>query len=258
MIVERKPAKFPAGPFAAPPLALILHSSRSGRAPGEEQPSTRTYREYSGTVAWCQSPNNGGIGWHCTAGETATGEPIYAVHLPPDQWAWHVRELSSTHLGIEFSQPTVNDPISDAQVAACAHWLTFEVFPRWPHLSRATLEMPAHSETAPGKRDGKSDPYPAGDVRLDNLRKRLRAQLGSMTQPPPPESSDAAMELVYAANAARLGSKRFAGHLSRDFYAGPVLVCDGGVVTPTGLLDYGRIIDDWVGLNETAGTLRRY
>lgn len=257
MIVERKPARFPAGTFIAKPVALILHSSRSGRAPGDEQPSARAYREYSGTVAWCQSANNGGIGWHVTVGETASGEPIYCVHLA-DQWAWHCRELSSTHLGIEFSQPTVNDAISDAQVAAAAHWLTFEVFPRWPHLSRATLDLPAHSETAPGKRDGKSDPFPAGDGRLENLRQRLRAQLGSMTQPPPPESSDAAMERVYQANAVTLGAQRFAGYLSRDFYAGPVLVCDGGVVTPTGLLDYGRLIDDWVGLNETAGTLRRY
>ena len=259
IVPDMRPAQFPQGAFPAAPIGLLLHSSRSGRAPTTELPSARVYREYSGTVAWCQSPSNGGIGWHVTVGEMVDGSPIYAIHLPPDQWAYHVRELSSQYLGLEFSQPTVDEPISNAQVQAAAHWIVSRVFPRWPFLTLKTLLLPGHSETVPGKRDGKTDPYPAGDPHLDDLRRRLRSAIGSLQQPEPPASTpDALMEAVYHAHASTLGAKRFAGELRRDYYTGPVLVCDGGIVTPSGLLDSGRVTDDWTSLNEAAGTLSRY
>lgn len=74
----------------------------------------------------------------------------------------------------------------------------------------------------------------------------------------PPTNDDTRMEAAYQADAARLGTQLFAGQLTRDYYTGPVLVCERGVITPTGQTISGNIVDDWVGLNETAGTLTRY
>jgi N-acetyl-anhydromuramyl-L-alanine amidase AmpD len=73
-----------------------------------------------------------------------------------------------------------------------------------------------------------------------------------------PNSANQAMEAIYQANAASLGPKLFAGFLSRDYYTGAVLVCARGVVTPAGLLDQARIVDDWSTHNTEHSTLLVY
>ena len=48
------------------------------------------------------------------------------------------------------------------------------------------------------------------------------------------------------------------GRLDRDYYRGPVLVCQRGIVTPDGTDLMGNAIDDFLTLNDRAGTLVRY
>ena len=163
----------PAGTFAAPPKGVILHGSRSGRA------GTPLAQEFLGTCRWVVA-NPDGLAWHATIGEN-----VYAAHLAPREWGWHARDHSREYLGVEFAQPTVNDAITDAQVAAFVAWYRRELLPAWPTMTPAALLLPGHAEMPAGKRDGKSDPYPVGDARLADLRARIYAALAP-TPPPVP------------------------------------------------------------------------
>lgn len=61
-------------------------------------------------------------------------------------------------------------------------------------------------------------------------------------------TDDQRMEAYYQANAARLGAKKYAAQLQLHYYHGPGLVCQNGVVTPTGEAIAGNIVDDWEGV----------
>lgn len=150
------------GAFAAPPTGIILHGTRGGNADRAQ--------EFLGTCRWVTS-NPDGLAWHVTI-----GDGVYAQHLPAGEWGWHAREHSRTYLGVEFVQPTVDDAITDEQVVAFARWYRAVALPVWPHLGLAPV-LPGHSEMPAGKRDGKADPFPRGDGRLDELVRRLHAAL---------------------------------------------------------------------------------
>lgn len=154
-----------AGTFGDTPKGILLHGSRGG--------ADNRAKEYQGTANWAASPANN-LGWNATI-----GEGVYCVHMTARQWGWNAREHSSLYLAVEFAQPTINDPITDRQVAAFVAWWRADVLPVWPTLTVDRTPLPAHSEMPAGKRDGKSDTYPAGDKRNDELRQRIRnAMLG--------------------------------------------------------------------------------
>lgn len=169
----------PAGTFAAMPLGVILHGSRSGRA-GNPKAS-----EYLGTARW-EVSNPDDLGWHATI-----GEGVVAVHLAPNEWGWHARTASTRYLGVELAQATVDEPITDGQVAAFADWLKTRILPAWPGLP---MHFPTHAEVEAsgetGKRDGKTDAFPAGDKRADELRGRIMAALGAVQPAPQPSQPD--------------------------------------------------------------------
>lgn len=90
------------------------------------------------------------------------------------EWGYNAREHSDDYLAVEFAQPTADYTITDGQIAAFIWWYKTVAVVRWPHLKTLTPEMlPLHSELAAGIRDGKSDAYPRGDSRADQLRQRI-------------------------------------------------------------------------------------
>ncbi len=168
----RDPA--PAGRFGATPKGIILHGSRSGRA------GNPLDAEYLGTANWeVNNPND--LGWNATIGEGKV-----AVHMTPQEWGWNARGSSDNWLAVEIAQPTVNDPVTDAQVAALVDWIKTRVLPAWSQLP---MHFPTHAEldgTAEyGPKDGKTDVFPKGDARADELRGRIMAGLNGATPPAP-------------------------------------------------------------------------
>lgn len=167
-IVERFTA--PAiGTFQAQPSGVILHGSRSGS-------SNTTEQEYNGTKQWAQRTE---YVWNATIGDDAV-----AIHLAPNQWAWNAKEASRRYIGVEFAQATVDRPISDGQVRAFCWYFTNVLRDTWPGLP---LVFPTHAELEAngqiGQPDGKTDVFPAGDPRADELRTRILARLG-FSEPP--------------------------------------------------------------------------
>lgn len=207
----------PAGRFASMPKGIILHGSRSGRAGNPKA------AEYRGTASW-EVNNPGGLGWHATV-----GEGVVAVHLEPTEWGWNARAASDEYLAVEIAQATVDEPVTDAQVDALADWITTRVLPVWPGLP---MRFPSHAEVEKsgetGAIDGKTDVFPAGDPRMDELRSRLVERLGAMINPPKPvpAPSDelamlrkrvAALEAQLADKSARLdGEVSKVGYLTGD------------------------------------------
>jgi hypothetical protein len=155
------------GTFANQPQGVILHGSRSGSQNG-------TAAEYRGTVGYVSRGTDGTVGWHATIGDDA-----YAVHMDAGRWGWSARAASQRFLAVEFAQATVDRSISDAQVRAFCHWLQHEALPVWPGLP---MHFPSHAEVEAagltGARDGKTDVYPGGDPRLEDLRRRIGERLG--------------------------------------------------------------------------------
>ena len=194
----------PAGTFATPPAGIILHGSRSGKA------GNPPMDEFLGTCRWAVDPESG-LCWHATIGPN-----VWAAHLTAREWGYHAREHSRRYLGVEFAQPTVNDAITDAQVAAFVGWYRAEVLPVWPTMTPAGLLLPSHSEMPAGKRDGKSDPFPLGDPRNDELRARIYAALA---EPPPAQ---------YAVGAGIMAAMREAGDepTGPEVYAAQVFGAD--------------------------------
>lgn len=164
----------PAGTFARTPKGIILHGSRSGRAGNPKD------AEYRGTANW-EVNNPDGLGWNATIGDNRV-----AVHLTPREWGWNARGVSDNYMAVELAQATVDEPITDAQVAALADYITTRVLPVWPGLP---MYFPTHAELdgTPeyGPKDGKSDVWPKGDPRTDELRARLMKALqgGTPVQP---------------------------------------------------------------------------
>lgn len=164
----------PAGRFPVAPKGVILHGSRSGIVGNPLE------REYAVTARYEQT-NTADLGWHATIGEN-----VVAVHLTPYEWGWNARAASGQYIAVEIAQPTVDDAITDAQVAALADYLLTHIFPVWGDLG---LHFPTHAELElwgeTGARDGKTDIYPAGDSRVDGVRNRLYALLQAPPAPPP-------------------------------------------------------------------------
>jgi hypothetical protein len=154
-----------AGHFRTTPAGCILHGSRSGR-------SQSTHAEFVGTSNWAGS-NPAGLGWNATVGSDEI-----CTHMDPNQWGHNARAASDNYLAIEFAQPTVADAIDDGQVRAFAWWWSEVVEAQWPGIGR---NFPTHAELETwgetGFHDGKSDVYPAGDSRADELRSRILAAL---------------------------------------------------------------------------------
>lgn len=151
------------GTFATTPLGVILHGSRSGI------PNRPTLTEYLGTCSFAVS-NSAGLGWTATVGDDRI-----ALHYPYTRWGWSAREASSQYLAVELAQATVGQPISDGQVRAFC-WFFEQARKVWPRLPKV---FPTHAELPSGKRDGKSDVFPLGDQRADELRARIMARLAA-------------------------------------------------------------------------------
>ena len=181
---ETEPAPMPPSPvvyedyrdpghalFAKQPKGVVLHGSRSGVA------SNPIEKEYVGTANW-ELNNPNGYAWHATIGENKV-----ALHLTPKEWGQHDPWASQEYLGVEFAQPTVNNPITDAQVAAFADWFKTRVLPAWPSIP---LHFPSHAEVDReyGQNQGKTDVYGLNDSRMDELRSRIMTALGMETPMP--------------------------------------------------------------------------
>lgn len=158
--IENVPGEV-AGRFTATPQGVILHGSRSGQ-------NYDTAREYQATVNYVRA-GAGGLGWHITCADN-----LIAVHMTPAEWGWSARGASQRLLACEFAQATADRPISDAQVAAFAWWFLNVARATWPNLP---AYFPMHSELPEGIADGKSDVFPRGDGRADELRARILALL---------------------------------------------------------------------------------
>lgn len=200
----------PAGRFSKQPKGIILHGSRSGRA------GNPLDAEYLGTARWAvNNPND--LGWNATIGDGKV-----AVHLTPQEWGWNARGASQHYLAVEIAQPTVNDLVTDGQVAALADWIKTRVLPVWPGLP---MHFPTHAEVeasgATGQRDGKSDVYPAGDARADQLRARIMAALTGDV--PAPASEYVVGQGIIDSMAARgdqpATDEIFVKHADRDAYS---------------------------------------
>ncbi len=164
MEVAWAPRESVAGKFAACPLGVILHGSRSGRR-------WSLAEEYASTVRYAAS-GAGGLGWNATVGDRAVCQ-----HVPLDSWGWNARAASPRYLAVEFAQPTASYAVTDGQVEAFARWfrLAREAWPRLPAHFLTHAEMEAMGAT--GARDGKTDVFPVGDPRADELRRLLLAAL---------------------------------------------------------------------------------
>lgn len=152
-----------AGPFRKTPRGIILHGSRSGRA------SNTVHEEFMGTAGY--AVRNGTLAWNATVGDDEI-----ALHLPMGAWGWNARAASDDYLAVEFAQPTVGDDISDAQVRAFC-WYFLEARKHWQWLP---AEFPTHAELdgkQTGAFDGKTDVFPKGDARTNELRGRILARL---------------------------------------------------------------------------------
>ncbi|MGE5619737.1 MAG: N-acetylmuramoyl-L-alanine amidase [Sphingomonadaceae bacterium] len=158
------PAAAIAGRISATPRGIILHGTRSGRRQSR-------FLEFHGTRAYARAGCGGQyLGWHLTVGEDEISE-----HLPLDRWGYHAREWWSEHwIGIEFAQPTDEYTVTEKQVRAAVWWIKHRLLVAYPDMP---LELLAHSEIDPGIRDGKTDVYPRGDRRTDELRDRIRSSL---------------------------------------------------------------------------------
>jgi len=155
-----------AGHFGNTPKGVILHSSRSGAA------SKSCHEEFEGTAAW-NGANPDGLAWNATVGDDEI-----AIHLDPADWGWNARRASSSYLAVEFAQPTAAQAVTDGQVRAFCWWLRARVLKQWPEFPRnfpTHAEVEARGET--GQHDGKSDVFPLGDPRADELRARIAARL---------------------------------------------------------------------------------
>lgn len=167
----------PAGRFTSVPKGVILHGSRSGVAGNPKE------KETLGTARY-EVNNTDDLGWHATIGENHV-----CIHLTPQEWGWNARGCSDTYLAVEIAQATVDEPITDPQVAALADYIKTRLRVAWPKLP---MSFPSHAELdgTPeyGPKDGKSDVFPNGDVRMNDLRARLLKALGPASEVPVPST----------------------------------------------------------------------
>ncbi len=161
-----------AGRYTSKPVGVILHGSRSGVA------GRSVEAEYHGCRAYAASGIE--LGWTATVGNDAV-----SLHMTPAHWGWNARAASSRYLAVEFAQPTVADMITDGQVRAFCWWIQHIALAQWPALDIANL--PTHAELEAwgqtGARDGKTDCYPVGDPRAEELRRRIWVRLVAEEDP---------------------------------------------------------------------------
>ena len=154
-----------AGIYRQLPKGVILHGSRSGS-------NQSTQAEFTGTANYATNPAHG-LGWTATV-----GDDVVAIHMPADRWGWNARAASDDFLAVEFAQPTMDRPISDAQVRAFC-WL----FKQWQTYwgQQLPLYFPTHAEVEKlgltGSNDGKTDVFPWKDPRAEELRARIYERL---------------------------------------------------------------------------------
>jgi N-acetyl-anhydromuramyl-L-alanine amidase AmpD len=121
---------------------VVIHSTRGGQVPGEE---------LAATIAWFLRPSSNASS-HIVIGRTGA---LWGF-VPAALVAWHARELNQSYLGIEFEQGLPGDQFTHEQYIIGAYvvrdWSRAFGFP----INRQTIV--GHDETAPGRRDGKSDP----------------------------------------------------------------------------------------------------
>lgn len=179
VVFEDYSDSLPAGTFSQQPMGCILHGSRSGIV------GRPVYQEYVGTAGYEQN-NAAGLGWNATIGPLRV-----AVHLSPRQWGWNARAASTRYLAVEIAQPTVDTPVSDEQVEAFCTWWEQHVLPVWPNIP---ANFPSHAEVErageTGAYDGKTDVFPVGDARMDELRLRIYTRLNTGAPPVPSVPSE--------------------------------------------------------------------
>jgi hypothetical protein len=154
-----------AGRFDRTPLGVVLHGSRSG-VEGRSSAA-----EFNGTVDFAGRGANG-LGWNATVGDAQL-----ALHMGLHEFGWNARGCSQLYLAVEIAQATAAGRISDPQVESIAHFVHLAT-KVWPDLP---LNFPTHAELdgsrAYGTFDGKTDVFPRGDDRADELRARILAAL---------------------------------------------------------------------------------
>lgn len=151
-----------AGAMVGTPKGFLLHGSRSGIKGNPKK------QEALACANWCIN-NPDGMGWHATIGE---GE--YYVHMPANKWGWNAFEASKSYIAVEFAQATVDEAISDAQVEAFVSFCKNEVFPVYPNIPlvlKTHAEVEKSGETV--KTSGKTDVFPYGDARAEELKQRI-------------------------------------------------------------------------------------
>jgi hypothetical protein len=190
-----------AGRFSKQPKGVVLHGSRSGTSNSSNQ-------EFDGTRNWAKN-NPSGLGWNVTVGENRI-----SIHLTPDEWGWHARAASDDYLSVEFAQATAKVPITDGQIHTFVWWLKEHVFKRWPDMP---WHFPTHAEVErwgeTGATDGKTDVFPFGDSRNDDLRNKVYALLKETPKPTPtPEPGKPDHEQTIKNLEAKLEDKRIVLH----------------------------------------------
>lgn len=84
---------------------VVIHSTRGG--------ASSQQAEYTATLNWFASPNSQ-VSAHRVIGIDGDG----AVVVEDDLIAWHATDHNPEWLGVELTEPTINDQYSDEQYAA--------------------------------------------------------------------------------------------------------------------------------------------
>ncbi len=153
--------------FFMTPKGFVLHSTRSGvsRPAQIEFPAAASY----------ETNRTDGCGCNATIGDDTV-----AIHAPWGRWAWHARKASRYYISLEIAQGTSDDPISDAEVRAIV-WAVEQARDTWPQIPlvfRTHAELEQEGET--GLIDGKTDVFPYGDPRADELRAKILTRLAEL------------------------------------------------------------------------------
>ena len=147
--------------------------------------------------------NPEGLAWHATIGENE-----YYLHMNANEWGWNARAASDDYIAVEFAQAVVSEPITDAQVDAYVEFIKTDILPTYPDIpmvfvTHADIDG---SQVYGGTYDGKSDVFPKGDPRTQDLINRIQARLTPQPQPQPEPQSPYQFHFGFADKAAALGS----------------------------------------------------
>jgi N-acetyl-anhydromuramyl-L-alanine amidase AmpD len=126
---------------------VVIHGTRSGVFGNPA--------EGIGTVVYCTTPGTTSYNWIIDYDGT-----IYEL-VDIKNSAWHATYLNRNHLGVGLAQPTVDDPIRDAQHASLK-WLLQKInhekgVPLVHVLDEDQPGLIEHRESQQGQQYGKSD-----------------------------------------------------------------------------------------------------